>query len=91
MFGGHQSFSVVGQEFPRRCANPTGGVGGANLLFSIIFAENCMKMKTSATALCMNPSAYRITHVGKENVLDFYRKKWISKFYNFKTKSWLNA
>ena len=27
---------------------PTPGGGGANLLFSIIFAENCMKMKKGA-------------------------------------------
>ena len=34
---------VVGPGFTRGAAKATGG--GANLLFSIIFVENCMKMK----------------------------------------------
>ena len=34
--------SVVDPGFPKKGANPR---GGDNLLFGIVFAENCMKMK----------------------------------------------
>ena len=59
-------------DFPRGFPNPT---GGANLLFGMIFAEDCMKMKNIGMAGCgwvgEHPPRSAIAMVGP-NTIDMF-------------------
>ena len=58
--------------FPRgRAPIRQGGMGGANLLFGILFAKNCMKMKKNAVRGDAHPSRLPRFATANSALIDF--------------------